>query len=122
MKKAILFSAVLLLLCCAASAMSKSRDTVEANGFIQWFGNSPVEYAGFKTDDGKLYTLEVAENAKFKLKDITRLNGHLLHIEGKVRKSKEGFFQELKDGVFYVEKYEDLSPEISNEKEIIKIN
>lgn len=102
--------------------MSKSRDTVEANGFIQWFGNSPVEYAGFKTDDGKLYTLEVAENAKFKLKDITRLNGHLLHIEGKVRKSKKESFLELKDGVFYVEKYEDLSPEISNEKEIIKIN
>ncbi len=121
MKKLIFALSLFSLFTAFCFSMSRSKDAAEATGFIRWYGNVPVEYAGFETVDGKLYSLEAAEGVSFSVKDITALQGHLIHLEGKVKKSSGAAFQELKDGVFIVEKYEDLSPELSTEQEIIKI-
>ena len=56
---------VLIFAVCALFAMNKNDNLSEAQGCIEWFGNIPFEYSGFKTTDGKLYLLEVEENADF---------------------------------------------------------
>lgn len=106
MKKSIL--TVLALLLCAATgfAFSRADDSAEAEGFINWFGNAPVEFAGFQATDGKLYTLKVEDGSDFTLDDITALQGSKLHIEGRIEKEKQkGGFQVLRDGVFVVSSY-----------------
>ena len=74
MKKSALFYVLLLVSCFLCFSMSRSSDLVQANGFIRWFGNAPVEYAGFETVEGKLYTLAAAEGASFSLKDMYDLS------------------------------------------------
>jgi hypothetical protein len=122
MKKILSIIAFILLFSTAVFSMSRSKDLHEATGFIRWYGNAPVEYAGFETVDGKLYSLEAAEGASFSLKDITKLQGHLIHLEGRVKKTEGPAFQELKDGTFIVEKYEDLNPELSDSVELKQLN
>lgn len=96
-----------LLLCCASGfAFSRANDSDTAEGFINWFGNAPVEFAGFETTDGKLYTLAVEEGADFTLDDITALQGTKLHIEGRIEDKDKGGFHVLRDGVFVVSKFE----------------
>lgn len=106
MRKSVSTVLAFLLCCAAAFAFSKASDSDEAEGFINYYGNAPVEFAGFMTEDGKLYTLAVEEGASFTLEDITALQGTRLHIEGRIEKKSGDSFQALKDGVFFVSSYE----------------
>lgn len=106
MRKSILTVIAIFLCCAAVFAFSKASDSDEAEGFINYYGNTPVEFAGFMTEDGKLYTLAVEEGASFTLEDITALQGTRLHIEGRIEKNSRSGFQALKDGVFFVSSYE----------------
>lgn len=109
MKKSILTVLALLLCAAAGFAFSKAQDSDTAEGFINWFGNAPVEFAGIETTDGKLYTLAVEQGADFTLDDITALQGSRLHIEGRIEKEKQkGGFQVLRDGVFIVSSYREV--------------
>lgn len=96
---------VLIFAVCALFAMNKNDNLSEAQGCIEWFGNIPFEYSGFKTTDGKLYLLEVEENADFSVKDIESLQGSLIYIEGRIKNTAGNQINALRDGVFVVRNF-----------------
>ncbi len=102
MKKTV--GVVFILMCAVWTlfAMNKNDDLVQAQGYIEWFGNIPFEYSGFKTVDGKLYLLEVKDGAPFSLKDIESLQGSLIYIEGRIKNNAGKSINALRDGVFVV--------------------
>ncbi|WP_407429193.1 hypothetical protein [Treponema sp.] len=79
-----------------------------AVGFINYYGNAPVEFAGFETVDGYVYTLQVEEGSKFTLKDIEAEQGNMLELTGQIDNSQKNGFQILKDGVFIVSDWKKL--------------
>lgn len=99
---------VLIFAVCALFAMNKNDNLSEARGYIEWFGNIPFEYSGFKTTDGKLYLLEVEENADFSVKDIEFLQGSLIYIEGRIKNTAGNQINALRDGVFVVKDFKKI--------------
>lgn len=77
-------------------------------GHIKFFGNAPVEFPGLETDDGKLYTIQVAEGAKFTLKDITAAQGNKIELTGIIDDSQKIGLNVLKDGVIVVTAWKKL--------------
>ncbi len=105
-KRLIVF--VLIFAVCALFAMNKNDNLSEARGYIEWFGNIPFEYSGFKTTDGKIYLLEVEENADFSVKDIESLQGSLIYIEGRIKNTAGNQINALRDGVFVVKNFKKI--------------
>ena len=90
-------------------AVYKNDDLDEAQGWIEWYGNIPFEYAGFKTTEGKLYLLETAPDADFTVKDIEALQGSMIYIEGTTKKAGTDKVSALPDGVFVVRNFKKIS-------------
>ncbi len=105
-KRLIVF--VLIFAVCALFAMNKNDNLSEARGYIEWFGNIPFEYSGFKTTDGKIYLLEAEENADFSVKDIESLQGSLIYIEGRIKNTAGNQINALRDGVFVVKNFKKI--------------
>lgn len=77
-------------------------------GHIKYYGNSPFEFAGFETEDGYLYTIEIDKNSDFLLADIEKETGYRLELTGKIDKSHRNGPNVLKDGVFIVSDWKKL--------------
>lgn len=105
MKK--IFSVLLIVVSlaglCFARGRTDSSDVV--SGYINWYGNEPFAYPGLVTEDGRVFTITVAEGEKFTLNDITALQGNLIELKGKIDNSQPVGFEVLKDGIFVVKKY-----------------
>ncbi len=108
MKKNMIVFFVLICAACSLFAMNKNDSLTEAQGYIEWFGNIPFEYSGFKTLDGKLYSLEVESGADFSVKDIEALQGSLIYIEGRIKNTGGNQINALNDGVFVVKNFKKL--------------
>lgn len=111
MKKRILFFAFIVLstFCFAMGKSDEVSSSERIFGFIKWYGNAPVEFAGIETVEGQIFTLRIEEGSPLELKQITSLQGHLLQLDGRIEKLDSINYQVLKDGIFYVQKFEDLS-------------
>ena len=81
----------------------ESQTTV--TGYIKYYGNVPFEFPGFETVDGAVYTLRVAEDAKFTLKDVVQAQGYLIELTGTVDSSQKNGLNVLKDGIFVVSEW-----------------
>lgn len=108
MKKITMIFFVLIAAVCILFAMNKNDGLTEAKGYIEWFGNIPFEYSGFKTVEGKLYSLQVADGADFSVKDIEALQGSLIYIEGRIKNTGGKTINALRDGVFVVKNFKKL--------------
>ena len=87
----------------------KAEDTkTSIVGHVKFFGNVPFEFAGFETVDGLLYTIQVADDSKIKLKEIESAQGYLLELTGDISKDNENIVEVLKDGVFIVSEWKKL--------------
>ncbi len=112
MKKSILLFILLLTAAAGIVFANGKGDSVpveKAVGHINWYGNAPVAYPGLVTIEGQVYSLAVEQGASFSVKDITALQGHLIQVEGHINRQEIGGFQVLKDGIFVVNKFKDLS-------------
>ena len=78
-----------LFFCGAVFSFSKNDKTLEIEGFIKWYGNSPVGFPGIVCDDGRIFSLKVADGADFVLEDVTKLQGNKIHLEGKIDENQK---------------------------------
>ena len=110
------FTFIASVLCVAALFCSfggKAPQTV--TGHVHMYGNEPFAFAGFETQDGKLYTLSVSEKKTEKditLKSLEILQGELLELTGTIEPVKKNSlpgFNVLKDGTFTVYSFVDLT-------------
>lgn len=108
MKKMFCFLAFALFFCGAVFSFSKNDETSEIEGFIKWYGNSPVGFPGIVCDDGRIFSLKVADGADFVLEDVTKLQGNKIHLEGKIDENQKNGFEVLKDGVFIISAFEKI--------------
>jgi hypothetical protein len=109
----ILIASVLCVAALFCSFGGKVPQTI--TGHVHMYGNEPFAFAGFETDDGKLYTLAVNKkktDANITLKQIESFQGELLELTGTIEPVKENSlpgFNILKDGTFIVYSYTDLT-------------
>lgn len=88
---------------CGGKADSSAPD--HATGYIKWYGNAPMTYPGFVTDDGRIFSLATEDGSEITVDEITALQGRVLVIDGRIDRLQIGGFQVLKDGVFVVTGY-----------------
>lgn len=74
------------------SSMSINR-AVSIKGYINYYGNVPVETPAFKTDDGKIYLMQGENSSKITLDEILSHQGEYLELTGEieVEESKTAF-------------------------------
>ncbi len=107
MKKNFLTAFLLLCTLSLIFAFSRAPDTVV--GHINFYGNAPHAYPGIVTVEGEVFSIRIEEGASFTLDDIKALQGHMIRFDGKIDRNPSGTFETLKDGVFTVFEFEDLS-------------
>src|SRR5574344_1197953 len=89
----------------AVAAIYTFSPKQKITGLVHIYGSAPHTYVGFVTDEGKEYSLQVAEKSNGTLKQLSDLQGVHLELTGVMRKySKNEIkgFMELKDGLFIV--------------------
>lgn len=106
--KKLLFFLCALLFCAGCFGFSKNDGIAEIQGVIKWYGNAPFEQPGFACQDGRVFSLSVAEKADFTLEELSSLQGTRLRLEGKIAENKKISPEVLKDGVFEVLTYEKI--------------
>lgn len=106
--KRFLFFLCALLFCASCYGFSKNDGIAEIQGVIKWYGSTPFQQPGFACDDGRIFSLSVAEEAGFSLEALSELHGTKLRLEGKIEKNKTNSPEILKDGVFEVLTYEKI--------------
>ena len=106
--KKLLFFFCALLFCAGCFGFSKNDGIAEIQGVIKWYGNAPFEQPGFACQDGRVFSLSVAEKADFTLKELSSLQGTRLRLEGRIAENKKISPEVLKDGVFEVLTYEKI--------------
>ena len=97
--------AVLLLSLVFVAGLVAYSPKMTVSGLVHIYGSAPHTYVGFVTDEGKEYSLQVAEKSNVTLKQLSDLQGVHLELTGVMRKySKNEIkgFMELKDGLFIV--------------------
>ena len=106
--KRFLFFFCALLFCASCYGFSKNDGIAEIQGVIKWYGSTPFQQPGFACDDGKIFSLSVAEEAGFSLEALSELHGTRLRLEGRIAENKKISPEVLKDGVFEVLTYEKI--------------
>lgn len=103
MKKKLLALFLLLIsieLCFAFSKPGKAESDVDVvTGKVKVYGNEPFTFLGFVTEDNKQYKLKGDDKL---LLEIQNAQGRKIEIKGKIEKTEEGSFDELKDGALFV--------------------
>lgn len=74
-------------------------------GYIQVYGNAPLTFIGFTTDEGEEYSIDIDSKADFTIDDIKIHQGKYLKLTGIVNEKELLGFQTLKDGRFIVSKF-----------------
>ena len=103
MRKTILFVAAVMISAAAYAFPFFGKKSI--TGYIQIYGSEPHTFVGFVTDKGKNYTLDVAHDAPFTIRDITEKQGKMLTLKGVVNSKELPGFKTLKDGRFVVSKF-----------------
>lgn len=97
-------SALLAVLAAGLLFTSYSKPVQNLRGTIKFYGNSPFEFAGFESEDGKKYTIEVEEKEDLTLQDLTAHSGELIEVSGKIKKKNKGV-NSLPDGHIIIDSY-----------------
>ena len=103
-----IFPLLSLSFCLISAAAFGGKAPQAVSGYVKFYGNVPFEFAGFETLDGYVYTLQIDEDAKFSLKDLTDLQGFLLELTGEIDDSQKFGLNVLKDGIFIVNDWKRL--------------
>lgn len=99
---------LLLIVLCAALSLTAFSPKMKITGHVHIYGNAPHTFVGFVTDEGRQYSLVVAQGSDFSAEQLSDLQGTHLELTGKIIKNTDasgGAFQILKDGRFVVESY-----------------
>jgi hypothetical protein len=97
--------AILLLSLAFVAGLAAYSPRMTVTGLVHIYGSAPHTYVGLVTDEGKEYSLQVAEKSSVTLKQLSDLQGVHLELAGVMRKYKHTEikgFMELKDGLFIV--------------------
>lgn len=83
-----------------------ANKTVSIKGHINYYGNAPVTTPAFKTDDGKVYLMEIDKSAKVTLDEILSQQGKHLELTGEIELAEsEMSFPISQDGTIIIYKY-----------------
>lgn len=100
---------LLLIFVSMAVSFSKPVNSKKLTGYVCIYGNEPFTFAGFKTENGGLYTLVADEQT---LKTLRLQQGKLLEITGIVTDSDEIMtFNMLDNGYFEVLEWKEKNNE-----------
>ena len=87
------------------NSMSINR-TVSIRGRINYYGNAPVETPAFKTDDGKVYLMEIEKFSNLTLDELLSHQGEFLELTGEIQKEESKLpFPVSQDGTIIISGY-----------------
>ena len=85
MKKSGFAVSVLSILVACFLFMSMAKNNlVSVKGYINYYGNAPFVTPAFKTDEGKVYLMEVDKSSKLTLDEILSHQGEHLELTGEL--------------------------------------
>lgn len=92
MKAKSLFISILTLITISPLFMSMSQNPMGSiRGYINYYGNAPVETPAFKSDDGKIYLLEIDPTAQISLDELLLHAGEHLELSGQIETEESKF-------------------------------
>ena len=83
-----------------------SNKLTSVKGQINYYGNAPVETPAFKTDDGKIYLMEIDKASKLTLDEVLAHQGQHLELTGEIEpEESELTFPISQDGTIVISSY-----------------
>ena len=83
MKKFVVALFSILTACFLFTSMAKNN-LVSVKGHINYYGNAPFAIPAFKTDEGKVYLMEVDKSSKLMIEEILSHQGEHLELTGEI--------------------------------------
>lgn len=75
-------------------------------GQINYYGNAPVETPAFKTDDGKVYLMEIDKSSRLMLEELLSHQGSHLELTGEIELEESKLaFPISQDGTIIISSY-----------------
>ncbi len=119
-KSAFITFAVTVILCFICASFSAAPKKFK--GTIQFYGNSPFEYPGLETKNGRKYALEIPEEVNISKKELLSHSGELIEISGYLDKDKKEGLNSLPNGTIIVTDYKLLSEQEFPDAEFRELN
>ena len=87
--------------------MSMAKNNLDSvKGYINYYGNAPFVTPAFKTDEGKVYLMEVDKSSNLTMDQILSHQGEHLELTGEIEaEESELAFPVSQDGTIFVSSF-----------------